>query len=103
MSSRTLSSAMLIAFGAISTRPARAETVPPNDAKVVAVGVVPNRGTSTGRADLLIRVDGAITLKHFPLSKPDKIVVDISGATLGLPSGVSYDGVTRGGITSVRY
>ena len=103
MSSRTLSSAMLIAFGAISTRPARAETVPPNDAKVVAVGVVPNRGTSTGRADLLIRVDGAITLKHFTLTKPDKIVVDISGATLGLPSGVSYDGVTRGGITSVRY
>src|SRR4029078_10615276 len=103
MSSGTLSSAMLIAFGAISTRPARAETVPPNDAKVRAVGVVPNRGTSTGRADLLIRVDGAITLKHFPLSKPDKIVVDISGATLGLPSGVSYDGVTRGGITSVRY
>jgi len=103
MSSRTLSSAMLIAFGAISTRPARAETVPPNDAKVVAVGVVPNRGTSTGRADLLIRVDGAITLKHFTLTKPDKIVVDISGATLGLPSGVSYDGVARGGITSVRY
>jgi type IV pilus assembly protein PilQ len=103
MSSRTLSSAMLIAFGAISTRPARAETVPPNDAKVVAVGVVPTRGTPSGRADLLIRVDGAITLKHFTLTKPDKIVVDISGATLGLPAGVSYDGVARGGITSVRY
>jgi len=104
MSSRTLSSAMLIAFGAIGTRPARAAVVPPNDATVVALSVVPNRATS-GRADVVIRVDGQVTLKHFTLSKPDKIVVDISGATLGLPAGGgdSYDGVARGGITRIRY
>jgi len=102
MSSRTLSSAMLVALAAISTRPARAAVVPPNDATVVALSVVPNRATS-GRADVVIRVDGSVTFKHFPLSKPDKIVVDISGATLGLPQGDSYDGVARGGITRVRY
>ncbi len=102
MSTRTLSSAMLVALAAIGTRPARAAVVPPNDAKVVALSVVPNRA-ATGRADVVIRVDGSVTLKHFPLSKPDKIVVDITGATLGLPAGESYDGVARGGITSIRY
>jgi type IV pilus assembly protein PilQ len=102
MSFRTLSSAMLVALAAIGTRPARAAVVPPNDATVVAVSVVPNRATN-GRADVVIRVDGSITLKHFTLNKPDKIVVDIAGATLGLPAGESYDGVARGGITSIRY
>src|SRR5262249_48388206 len=37
------------------------------------------------------------------LNKPDKIVVDLSGATLGLPEGDAYDGVARGGITRIRY
>jgi len=73
MSSRTLSSAMLVALAAISTRPARAAVVPPNDATVVALSVVPNRATNN-RADVVIRVDGSVTLKHFTLSKPDKIV-----------------------------
>ena len=43
------------------------------------------------------------TFKHFTLSKPDKIVVDLGGATLGLPAGDAYDGVARGGITRIRY
>src|SRR6185437_1140843 len=34
---------------------------------------------------------------------PDKIVVDMSGATLALPQGDAYDGVARGGITRIRY
>jgi type IV pilus assembly protein PilQ len=102
MSSRTLSSAMLVALAAISTRPARAAVVPPNDATVVALSVVPNRATNN-RADVVIRVDGSVTFKHFTLTKPDKIVVDISGATLALPAGDSYDGVARGGITRIRY
>jgi type IV pilus assembly protein PilQ len=103
MSTRTLASAMLVAFGAIGVRslPVAAAAVRPakNDATVVSVGVAP----SSGRADVMIRVDGAITLKHFVLSKPDKIVVDMNGATLGLPSDDSYDGVARGGITRIRY
>ena len=47
----------------------------------------------------MIRVDGTVTLKHFMLTKPDKIVVDSTGATLGVPAGDAYDGVSRGGIT----
>ena len=57
-----------------------------NDATVVALSVVPNRATS-GRADVVIRVDGQVTLKHFTLSKPDKIVVDISGRDARLARG----------------
>ncbi|HEX8946473.1 MAG TPA: AMIN domain-containing protein [Gemmatimonadaceae bacterium] len=102
ISHRTLASAMLAAFGAISGRPAALSAIEtPNDATVTSLSVVP--ATGAGHADVVIRVDGTIAYKHFILSRPDKIVVDISGATLGLPAGDSYDGVPRGGITRIRY
>ena len=98
--SRTLASAMLVAFGAFGVRAAAAATITPrNDATVVSLSVVPR----TGRADVVVRVDGSVSFKHFTLNKPDKIVVDLSGATLGLPDGDAYDGVSRGGITKIRY
>ena len=103
---RTLASAAFFALGAIGGSPAAAmthvdprATLPRNDATVVSLSVVP----TSGRADVVIRVDGAVTLKHFTLTKPDKIVVDMSGATLGLPAYDTYDGVARGGITRIRY
>jgi type IV pilus assembly protein PilQ len=97
---RTLASAMLAAFGAIEGRSAAAPATPTsNAATVVSLSVVPR----TGRADVVVRVDGSVTFKHFTLAKPDKIVVDVAGATLGLPPGDSYDGVARGGITRIRY
>lgn len=100
MSSRTLASAMLVAFGAIGGRAAAVSArTAPTDATVISLSVVPR----TGRADVVVRIDGAVTFKHFTLSKPDKIVVDLSGATLGLPQGDAYDGVARGGITRIRY
>lgn len=100
ISHRTLASAMLVAFGATSVRFADASTLPPNDATVVALSVAPTTGAA-GRADVVIRVDGMVTLKHFTLSKPDKIVVDLSGATLGMPQGDSYNGVSRGEIKQI--
>ena len=57
----------------------------------------------TGRADVVVRVDGSVSLKHFTLAKPDKIVLDLTGATLACPQGDAYDGVARGGITRIRY
>ena len=97
---RTLASSMLAAFGALGSHPAApAAITTSNEATVVSLSVVPN----TGRADVVIRVDGTISYKHFTLSKPDKIVVDLSGATLGMPAGDAYDGVARGGITRIRY
>src|SRR4051812_23521574 len=96
---RTLASSMLAAFGALGSHSVAPTTPTSNEATVVSLSVVPK----TGRADVVIRVDGTISYKHFTLSKPDKIVVDLSGATLGLPPGDSYDGVARGGITRIRY
>src|SRR5437762_1715091 len=100
--SRTLASTMLAAFGALVGRPSAAlgrPTLPPNDATVISLSVVPK----TGHAEVVVRLDGSVTYKHFTLSKPDKIVVDLSGATLALPEGDAYDGVARGGITRIRY
>lgn len=95
---RTLASAMLVAFGAL---PARAAVHRPafNDATVTALSVVP----AARSADVVIKVSGTVTFNHFTLTKPDKIVVDVNGATLGLPIGDAYDGVERGGIKGVRY
>ena len=95
---RTLASSMLAAFGAVGSHAAPAVPTS-NEATVVSLSVVPN----TGRADVVIRVDGTIAYKHFTLTKPDKIVLDLSGATLGMPGGDAYDGVARGGITRIRY
>ncbi len=97
---RTLASTMLAAFGAIGgARTALHAAATEPTATVVSVSVVP----TTGRADVVIRIDGAIALKHFTLTNPDKIVIDLSGATLGLPTADAYDGVSRGGITRIRY
>jgi type IV pilus assembly protein PilQ len=110
ISHRTLATAMFVAAGVVGGKTAAASLLPgtplpPNDAKVTALSVVPDAGASarSARADVVIRVDGAVSLKHFTMTKPDKIVVDLSGATLGVPAGDSYDGVARGGITRVRY
>ena len=97
---RTLASGMLVAFGAVGANPAAGAAVSaPNDATVISLSVVPR----TGRADVNVRVDGSVSFKHFTLSKPDKIVVDFAGASLGIPDGDAYDGVSRGGITRIRY
>src|SRR5262249_13586201 len=98
--SRTLASAMLVAFGATGARPAAGAALPtPNDATVISLSVVPR----TGRADVVVRIEGSVSFKHFTLAKPDKIVVDLANASLGLPDGDAYDGVARGGITRIRY
>jgi type IV pilus assembly protein PilQ len=102
ISHRTLASAMLVAFGAL---PARTMAAVPHtlvrheEATVTALSIVPSERS----ADVVIRVSGSIKFTHFTLSKPDKIVVDMNGATLGLPSGDVYDGVARGAIRGVRY
>ncbi len=110
ISHRTLATAMFVAAGvvggnAVASSHRTGSSLPPNDAKVTALSVVPDAAAHAGgsRADVVIRVDGAISLKHFTMAKPDKIVIDLAGASLGVPAGDSYDGVARGGITRVRY
>ena len=82
---------MLVVFGATMH--------PIPDATVVSLSVVPR----IGGADVVVRVDGAVAFKHVTLTNPDRIVVDLTGATLGLPGGDTYDGVSRAGIMGIRY
>jgi type IV pilus assembly protein PilQ len=68
-------------------------------AAVISLSVVP----TTDRADVVIGVDGPVEVHDFTLRGPDKIVVDITGATLGIDATDPYDRVTRAGIVDVRY
>lgn len=69
-----------------------------DDGAIVSLSVVPN----SGRATIVIGFDGTVQLKDFVLRNPDRIVVDIAGATLGVRRR-GYDGVARGGVLSVHY
>ena len=66
---------------------------------VISLSVVP----TSGRAHVVIGVDGAVTVRDFLLQNPDRIVVDITGARLGFRRGGQYDHVARGGVLDVRY
>ena len=104
ISTRTLASATLVAISAFSGRlaaaaPAARMTTVREEGAVTALSVVPNERTT----DVVIRVSGPISFTHFTLNKPDKIVVDVNGATLGLSTTDAYDGVARGAIKGVRY
>jgi len=57
---------------------------------------------ASDRSDVVIGVDGAVEVQDFTLHGPDKIVVDITGASLGIAA-EPYDRLTRAGIVDVRY
>src|SRR5512138_3566135 len=69
----------------------------PAEGAVTSLSVVP----SSGRAELVIGVNGGVDVADFTLKSPDRIVLDITGAALGFGSR-GYDRVTRGAITDVR-
>ena len=69
-----------------------------DDGAVISLSVVP----TGGRAQVVIGVDGGVTVRDFVLRNPDRIVVDITGAKLGVKKG-GYDRVARGGVLDVRW
>ena len=69
----------------------------PAEGAVTSISVVP----ASGRAELVIGVAGGVEVADFTLRSPDRIVLDITGAALGIGSR-SYDHVVRGAITDVR-
>jgi type IV pilus assembly protein PilQ len=69
----------------------------PNDGAVISLSVVP----ASSQAHVIIGVDGAVSVKDFALTNPNRIVVDVAGATLGFRKSV-YDRVARGGIIDMR-
>ena len=90
----------LFALGALAlltTAPARADEKGPAS-QVTAVSVV----ATPGHAEIVIAVKGAVDVRDFVLREPDRLVVDVVGATLQR-TGASYDGIARAGITDIRY
>jgi type IV pilus assembly protein PilQ len=64
---------------------------------VTAVSIVP----SSGRAEVVVAVSGPVEVSDFALTGPNRVVLDLSGAKLGLPAHM-YDMVSRAGITNIR-
>ena len=70
---------------------------PRGSGEVVSLSVVP----MTGRAEVVIAVDGSVDVQDFTLSKPARVVLDLQGARLSMPARL-YDKVQRGAIMNLR-
>src|SRR6476661_1292054 len=78
--------------------PARGMDPTPRATAVTSVSIVP----ATGKAEVVIGVAGSVELEDFALEAPYRIVLDLSGATLGLAPQM-YDRVARCWIKNIRY
>lgn len=83
---------------AAATLPLREAVAGDAGGAVISLSVVP----TSGRAHVIIGVNGAVSVRDFVLHDPERIVVDIAGATLGMRKS-GYDRVARGGLLDVRY
>ena len=90
--------AVIIAAVVVAGATAPAASARPAEGAVTSLTVAP----VAGKAELVIGVAGAVKVSEFTLKSPDRVVIDIDNATLGLPS-TGYDKVSRGGVTDVRY
>src|SRR5687768_2646044 len=86
----------LALIGATDGRAADTDA-PRGSGEVVSLSVVP----ITGRAEVVIAVDGSVDVQDFTLSKPARVVIDLKGARLTMPARL-YDKVQRGAIMNLR-
>ena len=90
--------AVLAAAFLAGAAPAALSAAPPAG-ELTAVRIT----SAPGRVDFVMQVQGAVRVSDFYLADPDRLVLDVAGATLRSGQVRLYDGVTRGGITNVRY
>jgi type IV pilus assembly protein PilQ len=76
---------------------ARAEG--PGSGEVTAVSLAP----AAGKTEIVVTVRGAVDVRDFLLTSPDRLVLDVVGARLGGTTASLYDGVKRGGVLNLRY
>ena len=55
----------------------------------------------SGRTDLVVRVDGQVTVKDYRLSDPERLVIDVAGAVKALPAD-RFGKLDRGGVKGIR-
>lgn len=90
-----------------SARPAYATTVATAPGAFFAGSSVLGRVSrisvepGTSGVEVSIAIDSGVTVRHFTLDGPDRLVVDLGGASLSV-RGANYDGRTRGPIRNVR-
>ncbi len=99
----TLFAAAVVALGvgawrADSALGARPYVPAAREGAVTSLSIIPGKGA----AEVIIGVSGPVTVRDFTLHSPDKIVIDLTGATLGMAAS-NYDEANRGGIVDVRY
>ena len=78
---------------------APAAVVAPARSAVTAVSVA--RAESGAATDVVVHLDRAVEVQDFVLESPYRVVLDLSGATLGVATN-PYDRVARGGVVNVR-
>jgi type IV pilus assembly protein PilQ len=89
---------MLVAAAVLGTAtPMWAEG--PGSGEVTAVSLAP----AAGKTEIVVNVRGAVDVRDFLLSSPDRLVLDVVGAKLGGTTATLYDGVKRGGVVNLRY
>ena len=93
----TLRAAAVAAFAIVANAIPVAKPAPA-EATVSSLTVRPD----SQRVDVFVGVRGDAPIKDFVLPSPNRIVLDISNATLGLKA-QSYDNAVRGAITNVRF
>lgn len=64
---------------------------------VTGLSVVP----AGDRTEVVIAVDGPVSVEHFALRDPDRLVVDVATARQGLAR-TRFDGIDRGGVVALR-
>lgn len=92
--SRLAAAALLVTAAA----PLPAAERPAREGEVTAISLRPG----PGRADLVINLRGAVTVREMTLTDPLRLVLDLHGATLARGAETAYDGVNRAGIRNVR-
>ncbi len=70
----------------------------PTDGEVRAVRLV----SAPGRAELVVQIKGAVSVKDMTLADPARIVIDVEGAVLPDAFTPTYDGVNRAGVIGMR-
>ena len=63
---------------------------------ITSVAVQP----SAERTEVVVRLDGDVTWRHFALHNPERVVIDIAGAKQGLA--LEFSDIKRGGVSAMR-
>jgi type IV pilus assembly protein PilQ len=89
---------LIAAVTAVGPSARSASARPAAEGVVSSLSVIP----VSGKAEMLIGISGAVKVSEFTLKSPDRIAIDIDGASIAFPT-VSYDRAPRGGVTDIRY